>query len=292
MILLLRILSGFFALLPRPIALGAGRGLGWFVGTILRFRRREARERLVACMPTLRPVQADAVVAGMYSHLGMTLVEQLRISVRGLAEYDGLVTVVGREHQENARAEGRGLLTLMAHVGNWELCGYATRLLDCPVSVVVKPMKDPAAQAYLARTRERMNLRLLPPGTSFRDCVAALKNQEALSVIIDQNTKASRGIFVDFFGRPACTTPGLALIAALTRTPVVPLFVLRTPDDHYEMHFLEPIPPPPNRDPETLHRFTQTYTRVVEDMIRRHPDQWIWIHRRWRTTPPSPEDPA
>jgi KDO2-lipid IV(A) lauroyltransferase len=128
-----------------------------------------------------------------------------------------------------------------------------------------------------------MQLHLLTAKKSYKECLQRLRRGEILAMIMDQNVRFEEGVFVDFFDKPACTTAGLAILSAQTGSPVVPLFIVRKPDTTYDMFIGEPIEAPPNRDPDTIRSFTQMYTKVIEDMIRKYPDQWIWIHRRWRT---------
>lgn len=288
MIWILHTVSRLVAAMPFSMAQHAGAALGWFVGNILRHRRKDAREALARCLPDRSPDARKRILNAMYRNLGKTVMEQLRISVHGLRDFEGRIDVQGLEPFQSAAASPRGSLALMAHLGNWELCGYSSQLIDCPIAVVVKKMRDPKFEAYLTRTRQQMNLRMLPAKTSFRGCLKALRHGEFVAMILDQNTKRGRGVFVDFFGQPACTTTGLALLAAQTQTPVFPLFVIRRPGGRYHMIIQDPIPPPADREPDTLAAATQQYTRIIENMIRTHPEQWIWIHRRWRTQP-NPE---
>lgn len=292
MIRVLHALSRLLAALPLSAAQAVGAAAGWFLGSVVRHRRREAAGALARCLPERPAAERRRILAAMYRHLGMTLVEQLRISVAGLRDFEDRIDIHGAEHLRAAAAAGGGTLALMAHLGNWELCGYCTRLIERPVSVVVKRMRNPQLEVYLTRTRQRMNLRMLPAVTSFRECARVLKDGEFLAIILDQNTKRSRGVFVEFFGRPACTTTGLAVLAARQQVPILPIFVLRRPGQRFDLIIQDPIPPPPDTRPASLQAATQHYTRIIEGMVREHPEQWIWIHRRWRTQPkPQPAAP-
>lgn len=288
MIWLLHTFSKLLAALPFSVARGVGATLGWILGNVIRHRRADAREALARSLPERSGTERRRILNQMYMNLGTTVIEQLRISVRGLRDFEGRIDVHGLETLRAATEAPSGSLVLMAHLGNWELCGYSSQLVECPIAVVVKKMRNPQFEAYLTQTRQRMNLRMLPARTSFRACLKALRNGEFVAMILDQNAKRGNGVFVDFFGKPACTTTGLALLSAQTQIPVIPLFVVRRPGGRYDMSFLDPIPPPVDREPESLRQATQDYTRIIEDMIRAHPEQWIWIHRRWRTQP-NPE---
>lgn len=283
---LLNALSRFFAWLSRPTALRWGRGLGWFMGSVVRFRRGEALRALVRSFPDKSLTELRATLDAMYRNLGMTVVEITRVSVLGLDDLEGHVYAVGQENIPPEVLERRkGSLCLMGHIGNWELCGWASTLLDGPISVVVKPMGSRGAESYISLTRKKMNVKALHFREAYRDSLRALRDHGAVAVILDQNTRRSVGTFVDFFGRSACTSPGLAILASQTQVPVVPMYAVRKADHDHELHFLPPIAPPPDRKPESLTAATQAYTRVLEDIIRRHPEQWIWIHRRWKSRP-------
>jgi KDO2-lipid IV(A) lauroyltransferase len=228
----------------------------------------------------------------MFRNLGMNVVEMLRLSVLGMDDLRPRVDFHGQEHLHAAlRQDGWGILSLMAHIGNWEFSGAVTALLDEEVSVVVKTMRDPVLQAYLEQTRKRMGGHLLPHHDSFRECLRRLKAGKHVGVVLDQNRSREQGVFVDFFGQPACTSPGLALLSAQSGSPVLPLFDIRDADPtRHHLHLLPAIPPCTGRKIEALTEATQLYTRQIEEMIRKHPEQWIWLHRRWKTQPLAPED--
>ena len=285
MILVVDLLSRLLAALPRPAALAVGRGLGWVLASVVRYRRRYVADTLARCFPERPAAERRRIQRRMYGHLGMTVVEQMRVSIRGLEEYRDRITLHGEQHFSALQEAGCPTLLLSAHLGNWELCGYLAQSVSQRITVVVRPLRGRGMNTYLARTRERMGVDFLPATTSFRECLKRARQGEVVAMVLDQNTRRSRGVFVEFFGQPACTTFGLALLAAESGAHVYPIFTLRRDDRRYELHVLDPIAPPPDRKRDTLRTFTQDYTRVIEEMIRRYPEQWIWIHRRWRTQP-------
>jgi KDO2-lipid IV(A) lauroyltransferase len=291
MIVLLELLSRLLAVLPRPAALAFGRGLGWVLSTVIRHRRHYVLETLAHCLPDRTPAEHRRIYRQMFRHLGMTVVEQMRVTIHGLDRIQGVITIHGEHHLQQIMEQRKHALALMAHIGNWEICGFMTQHMNQPVSVVVKPMRNRKFDVYLTRSRERMGLDLLPATSSYWECIKRLRQRELLAMILDQNTVADRGIFVDFFGRSACTTPGLAILSAQSQASVFPLFAIRREDLGYDLYILDPIEPPPDRTPETLRSYTQKYTQAIEEIIRRHPEQWIWLHRRWKTRP-GPEEPT
>lgn len=282
MLPLFKLTARFLAALPLPVALAIGRGFGRFFSHVVRHRRRETVTRLQVCLPEKTKADCIAIYCSMFSNLGMSIVEMLRISHRGLDDLEGRVTLHGRENLDTLQ---KGGLVLMAHIGNWENCGYATSLLGSPCTVVVKPIKNDAIQGHVEATRKKMNLEMLPHTKSYRQCLRRLKEGHTVAIILDQNRTRDQGVFVDFFDKPACTSPGLALMSAQTKNPVVPLFDVRRDHLHHDLYVLPPVPPPKSRKLDALTEATQTYTKLIETMIRKHPDQWMWLHRRWRTKP-------
>lgn len=282
-------LCRLMAALPLRTALAIGRGLGWLAATVVRHRRRESLERIQSCLPDRTRKDCVRIYRAMFQNLGMNVVEMLRVSVLGLSDMTSRVHPHGVEHLQAAEGgSAKGHLALMAHMGNWEFCGFIATLVKNPVAVVVKPMKDPVVDEYLKNTRVRMRLQMLPHHDSFKECLRLLRDGTHVSVILDQNRTLEAGIFVDFFGRPACTSPGLALLSARSGSPVLPLFDLRSDDHvHHDLYILPPVPPPATSKFDALAATTQVYTAIIEERVRSHPEQWIWLHRRWNTQPPN-----
>ena len=286
MLILFRLTSRCLAALPLGAALAIGRGFGWFLAHVVRHRRKETVTRIHTCLPDKDMAVCRSIYCDMFANLGMNIVEMLRVSHRGLADMEGRVTIHGRDNLETLQGGG---LVLMAHIGNWENCGYVTNLLDSTCTVVVKPIKNAGIQGHVEATRKNMNLEMLPHTGSYRECLRRLQQGHSVAIILDQNRTRAQGVFVDYFGQPACTSPGLALMSAQMKIPVVPLFDVRRGNRDHDLHVLPPIPPPESRKIDALTEATQHYTKVIEDMVRRHPEQWTWLHRRWRTKPDEKE---
>jgi len=186
----------------------------------------------------------------------------------------------------SALSGGKGLLVLTAHVGNFELLAMAAALKGVPLTIVAKTLKPEWLNRWWFDTRSAFGVRTLPSRNSYRKCLDVLGSNGVLAFVLDQNMNKYRGIFVDFFGRPACTSPGLALLSARSGASVLPVFTLRGGDGRHRIRFLDLIPPP-GKSKEAIKNATQHYTGIIEDFIRTHPEQWIWLHRRWRTQPGS-----
>ena len=264
------------------------QALGCRLGALFRILvRRQARRadlHLRQCFPDLPGAERREIVRQVFANMGMSTLEMLRWM--GGAEQDLMrhIHVTGADHAEAARARGKGVAVLTAHLGNWDLMGLwaASRY---PLTIISKEIKSKAANQFWMEMREKAGLKIVPAHHSYRACLSVLKKGGFLGFILDQNMTRMEGIFVDFFNRPACTTPGLAMLAAHAGSPVLPVFMIRRPDGDHEVRIMPPLDPPVDRKPETLQAATQQYTRIIEDMVREHKDQWIWMHRRWRTQP-------
>ncbi|MBU4365856.1 MAG: lysophospholipid acyltransferase family protein [Verrucomicrobia bacterium] len=285
MIAIIRALSWLSARLSQSQVQCVGRVLGWLLGSGLRFRRSEVQATLQRCFPEKSPADVRVVADGMYRHLGVFLIEGLRTGHMDLAALAEEVDFSGFEKGLQILSQGHGLIVLTAHVGNFELLAMMAALKGAPLTVITKALKPKWLNDWWLETRGKFGVKMLPARDSYRYCREVLKANRILGFILDQNMKRNRGIFVDYFGRPACTSPGLALLSAQTGAPVLPVFMLREPDGRHRLHVFDPLPPPERADKEAIRQATQAYTAIIERFVRAHPDQWIWLHRRWRTQP-------
>jgi KDO2-lipid IV(A) lauroyltransferase len=282
---LLRGLESLFGAMSYRTARRMGRGIGFLLGRALRYRRAYVLDTLRRCLPD-RASDAERIADDMYYNLGLLIAECLHFAGRP-ENFEQYVGRRGLEHLEAMLARGRGALVLMGHIGNWELMGLAVAPVRRQVNVVVKSIGSAGVDAYWRAARARMGIRLLPRDDAMRACIKALRAGEIVALVLDQNMRRHRGIFVDFFGQPACTTPGLAYLSAATRTPVLPAYMIRDADGRHTFCMDPPIEAPPDREDETIRAYTQRYTSALEAIIRAHPEQWTWIHKRWKTKPPA-----
>jgi len=291
MLWLLKRLSAWVSRMPLERALRVGRFCGWIYGSVLRYHRRDALQALARSFPDLSPAERRRLLDRVYANQGMTAVETLRFcrSDDGIGER---IKVINPEIAEQVLAGGRGALALTAHTGNWEAMGGYFAWKGIPLTIIAKLIKNPRINQYVVDTRRRFGLEIVPPRGAYRACLRKLKQGGAVGFMIDQNMIRTEGVFVDFFGHPACTTSGLAHLAASSGAPIIPIFSRRLGRGRHEIVLLPPLDPPRDREPETLREATQAYTRIVEDFIRQHPDQWIWMHRRWRTKVTAAPTPA
>ncbi len=288
-----RILSALVGVAGRGAA-GIPPGLNHRVGTalgelaywILPGRRRVALTNLALALGSeLNSRLRAAVARATFHHLGVTTLECCRLFFGPPGAMLGRVRVEGVEHIKAALAEGRGAFYLGAHYGNWELLAASHVLAGYPVSVVVRPLDNPFLEALLARGRERGQVRQIPKRAAVRGVREALTRGECVGIMLDQDA-GRHGTFVPFFGRPASTSRTLAVLALRTGAPVVPVFIRRLPAGDHEIT-MEPAIPlvrtgQRDRDVEIN---TARFTEAIERHVRAHPEQWFWVHRRWKTRP-------
>jgi KDO2-lipid IV(A) lauroyltransferase len=274
------------ACLPARWAQALGRGAGRVLAHGMRLRRTYVLEVLARSFPEKTPDEHRAIYAAMCRHQALNLVEILRFAGGREEEIRAQIEVSGEEVVKQALERGKGVLILIAHFGNYDLMGlFASRLLGYPVTIITKTLKNQRLNELWWELRQKAGLKTLPSHNAYRACVRALRRNELVGFMLDQNRPSSQGVFVEFFGKPASTTPGLALMSAQTGAPVVPVFMRRLPDGRHELEARSVIEPPPDRKEETLRACTAAYTKIIEDEIRRDPAQWMWLHKRWKSRP-------
>jgi KDO2-lipid IV(A) lauroyltransferase len=190
--------------------------------------------------------------------------------------------LVGHDHLEQAAARGKGILLLSAHLGNWELLAPSHALTAFPLSIVVRPLDEPLLQRLAERFRRRSGVELIGKRRALHEVAEALRRGRMVGVLLDQNSSRSEGVFVPFFRVAASTSKGLALLSLRTGAPVVPVFIRRVGAGRHRVEVDAPLPVPADRD---VLAYTAAFTRVIEGAIRRTPEQWFWMHERWRTRP-------
>ncbi len=193
--------------------------------------------------------------------------------------------VSGLSHLRAAHKKGRGVLVLTGHMGNWELLVMCVAILGYPISAIYRPMDFKPLDRFFKDLRSRFGARMYAKKTAMRPILSGLRKKELIGILLDQNASARAGVFVDFFGKPASTNAGLALIALYTEAPVVPIFLIRE-GGRFVVTIGPEIPLIRTGDRAAdVAANTRQYNQVLEEMIRRYPEQWFWVHRRWKTRP-------
>lgn len=244
--------------------------------------RRTAMRNLELALPESGDEQRARIVEGCWVSLARVVSTLAQFPDLNVSNISGLIRYDGFEHFERAKARGRGVLFATAHLGNWELSAFAHALLAEPMSIVVRPLDNPLLDERATRYRTMSGNRVIGRGKDFlRPLVGALQRNEAVGILIDQNVTADRGVFVDFFGMKACVDAGLARLAARTGAAVIPGYALWS---EAERRYVLTFQPEVEITGDAL-ADTQAIHARLERAIRRDPDQWLWIHRRWKTRP-------
>jgi len=191
----------------------------------------------------------------------------------------------GVERTRSAYALGKGVLFITGHFGSWELHSLAHALEFEPIGVLARALDNPLLNDLLERIRERTGNSVIYRRGTVRRVMRALEARHGVAILIDQHIMSRDAIYVEFFSRPAATTSLVAALALRTGAPIVPVFALPLPGGRYKLIYEHPVEPPPAEAADAIHEFTQRCTDVLEMYVRRNPEQWLWMHRRWRELP-------
>jgi KDO2-lipid IV(A) lauroyltransferase len=195
----------------------------------------------------------------------------------------------GLHHLTAAQRQGRGVLVLTGHFGLWELLPQAAGLIDIPVSMVYRPLDFPPLDRFFREFRTRFGGQLVSSSGAVREVVRRLRRRETVTLLMDQNVDWYEGVFVDFFGHRSCSNKSMALLAMRTGAPVVPVYLSRDPDGGFRVDVAPQVPTLRTGDKQRdVEDNTLAYNRVLESFIRQRPDQWFWVHQRWKTRPYCP----
>jgi len=276
--------------LPRERALGVAAALGRSWARLGGPRTRAAREHLRIAFPDWTERERAAVCERAFANLARSFVEFCTLGRLSREELLGLAEVEGLEHFEAARRArpGDGAICLTAHLGSWELLVAVMGAHGIPIAVIQRPRDNPLLDELVAEIRGHNGAEMLPRGSAARAAFRGLRDGKVVAMVLDQNASRREGVFVPFFGRPACTRDGPARLAMRTGAPVFPVFIERVGGS--ARHRVRVEPPlelvPEGSDPEAaVLENVRRMSAVVEAAIRRNPDQWIWTHRRWKTQP-------
>lgn len=274
-------LVGSLRFTPRALSERLGRCYAGCFDRLVPRLRQAGMANLQLALPELSPEQRARIIDGVFVSIGRTLVAFAKFPGIHRANVGQWIRYEGREHLERAHARGKGVLFATAHLGNWELSAFAHALLSRPMHVLVRPLDNPLLEAFVERRRALSGNTILAKKDFLRPVLKALARNEAVGILVDHNALASDGLFVDFFGIPACTSPAFARLAAHSGAAVVPGFAVWSAEEkQYVLRFH-----PQLALTGDVERDTATIQHAVEDAVRAHPDQWLWIHRRWKTRP-------
>jgi KDO2-lipid IV(A) lauroyltransferase len=274
------------SLLPLGLARAMGRLLGRLFQRLDKKHRRIVRDNLAPSFPDKDKAWVERTTRGVFEHIGMVAMEVpylIRLKPETLMKR---VRVHGREHIDRLIEQGSGFLILTGHIGNWEWSGIMLGLIGVPAAVVARPLDFAPAEKLVTCWRSKSGNAIIPKLRSARALLRVLKNQGVAALLLDQNVDWYDGEWVDFFGRPACSNKGMALLARAYDAPVIPAYLHRAPDGKFDLRIEPPIPVVKTSDKtKDVWQNTQNYTKALENAIRRYPEQWFWLHQRWKTKP-------
>jgi Kdo2-lipid IVA lauroyltransferase/acyltransferase len=279
----------FLGLLPRPLARSLGIGFGLAVYVVHGRLRRVGLRNLTIAFPQMPARERRRIVRNEFVSLGRQLAEVCLFPRYTRENISQVVVYEGFENFERAYARGKGVLFLTGHLGAWELSAFAHSLHGHPLSIVMRSLDNPYVDGLLQRYRTMHGNRTVDKDDFVRGLLSAMRAGETVGILMDTNMTPPQGVFVDFFGVPACTASGLARIALRTDAAVVPGFTVWDAKlRKYILRFDPAVELIRTGDNEAdIVANTAKFTRVIEDVIRQYPDQWLWMHRRWKTRPPG-----
>jgi len=274
---------GSLAWTPLAVAHWLARRYAALLDLALPRLRRVALANLAMAMPELDGHARQRIVDGVFRSIARLLVAFARFPRIHRGNIGDWIRYEGFEHFEEARKRGRGVLFATAHLGNWELSAFAQAWMAAPMYVVIRPLDNPKIDALVERHRTLSGNHLIGKKEYARGILKALQGNEAVGILVDQNASLEEGTFVDFFGVPACAGTGFAKLAAHSGAAVIPGFALWIESERkYVLRFYPPIDMAGDAEAGT-----RALHRQLEAVIREYPDQWLWIHRRWKTRPPG-----
>ncbi|MGO9270193.1 MAG: lysophospholipid acyltransferase family protein [Terriglobia bacterium] len=280
----------FLGWFPHPLARTMCRVLATLCYWLWPRLRRVGSFNLQLAFPDWSPRQRRRALFGLFQNFGRMLADFTHFPAWSRDNIEKIIIYDGFENYERARAQGKGVLFLTAHFSNWELSSFAHGLYGYPLNFLVRHMDNPLLDGLINGYRSLSGGRPIEKTDSARQVLRALENGEAVGILMDQNMLPGEGVFVPFFGKLACTTPGPARIARKTGAAIVlGLTIWDAKIGKYRLRF-EPVEWIKRDDPEEeIIANTANFTRLIEEYVRRYPEQWLWVHRRWKTRPPGEE---
>jgi Kdo2-lipid IVA lauroyltransferase/acyltransferase len=284
---LVRSIAATSSLLPMRAVRACGRVLGAVAFVVDRFHRRIALENLAQAFPGRPEAERRQVARQMFGHFGSLLLELMKFGTLTREQMLALIDSDGEERVWQAYEQGRGVLFFTGHFGYWEMQAITQPLRVKPVSVLARPLDNPRLHAMLEQIRARTGNTVIYRQRAIRKVLRELAANRGVALLIDQHLHTPDAVYVDFFHRPAATTSALAALALRTGAPVIPVFALPLPHGRYRLVYERPVEPPRAETDDAIREFTQRCTDVLEMYVRRHPDLWLWMHRRWRDRDPA-----
>jgi KDO2-lipid IV(A) lauroyltransferase len=281
------LLATTLRLLPRPLARANAIVLAHTVGLLHPRLRRVGMRNLELAFPEKNLRERRKILRGVFTNLGRLLAEFCRFPSYTRGNVSEVAVYEGYENFEKARRRGNGVLFLTAHLGGWEIGSFVHSVHGNLVRIIVRPLDNLFLHRLVLRYRTLHGNTCVDKQDFARGLLSALKAGETVGILMDTNMTPPQGVFVPFFGIPACTASGLARVALRTDASVIPAFTIWDAElGRYRVHFASALTLVRTGDEEAdVIANTALFTKVIEDYVRRYPDQWLWVHRRWKTRP-------
>ncbi|RKU23009.1 hypothetical protein C6503_03280 [Candidatus Poribacteria bacterium] len=273
--------------LPKGWALQLGHGIGLLFYHLIKKRREIASNNLQMTFGNqLTAAQRQEICKASFINVGKTCIEFLRFPQLNPENIWNEVTVEGKENLYAALEGGKGAIVFLAHFGNWELLSLVYgALIPDRAKAIAFPLKNDLLNTYIWQHREQMSLKLIPRKQAVRETLRALKNNEAVGFFADQNA-GSEGVFVEFLGKQASAARGPAVLSLKTGAPLLFSLDVRQPNDQHRVYISSPIYTEPSDDFEQdVKVYTTQMLKQLETYIHKYPEQWLWLHNRWKTQP-------
>jgi KDO2-lipid IV(A) lauroyltransferase len=284
---LITTLISFLNSLPRSTAIAVGGFLGKLAYLVIRDARRRTLSNLrVAFAEKLDNKELRRLGSRVFVNVGKNVADAVRLGKMKWQDIDAITEIEGLEHFDEAYKMGKGVIALTGHIGNFELLAAWFSLRGYKVTVIGRELYDPRLDRLLVQNREKVGVENIPTTAGVKPIMRALKAGRVLGVLADQDSSRVRGVFVDFFGRPARTPVGPILLPYKTGSSIIPIAVVRVGKNRYKIIIKPELKLAVSDDREKdIVDVTQRCTQVLESIIRQHPDQWLWMHDRWKSKP-------
>lgn len=283
--------SWFCRIIPKKLAMSCGSTLGKILYQTLKERREIALKNIqIAFGNCIDAKERERICIGSFVNFGKTFIEFLRFKKLNSKNIWNEVTVYGSENIKEALTSGKGAIVFLPHFGNWELLSLVYGvLIPNQAKAIAFPLKYDRLNAYLLQVREHLGLKIILRKNAIRATLRSLKNNEAVGFFADQNA-GDQGVFIEFFGRPASSTRAPVSLALRTDSPILFSLDVRQPDDRHHVYISPPIHLKSSENVEKdIELYTAQLMKELEGYIRKYPEQWLWIHNRWKTQPIASE---
>jgi KDO2-lipid IV(A) lauroyltransferase len=278
--------KALFSIFPRTLCLTVGRFMGLMFYLIDSRHRQIALTNLAIAFQNEKPhSERKAIAKDSFKHFGEVIMDLIKFTTLSEKNRRQLVRVEGEENIQKALEEKKGALLLTGHYGNWEIAPHSISRLG-NLKVIARPLDNIHMERELLKMRRDLGEDVIDKKKAARDVLKALHRNAMVAILIDQNVLKNEAVFIDFFGRAAATTPGLAVFHIRTGSPLIPVFSFPAPNHIYQIKIFPPLQVPlSGQYREDILKITQICTKMIEDQIRRHPKYWLWFHNRWKTRP-------